>query len=149
LSTPFSESFPVFSPDGRWLAYISDESGRPDVYVRPFPGPGGKWQISAEGGSLPRWSRARNELFFESLDNRLMVAPYKVQGETFVPDKPRVWSPRPFGVRAVGWDFDLHPDGERAVVAPAPDTVTTIKQDKVVFVFDFLDDVRRATSSPK
>jgi serine/threonine-protein kinase len=149
LSTPFAESFPVFSPDGRWLAYISEESGRPEIYVRPFPGPGGKWQISADGGSLPRWSRARNELLFESLDNRLMVASYKVQGETFVPDKPRVWSPRPFAVRAVGWDFDLHPDGERAVVAPTPDAVTPVKQDKVVFVFDFLDDLRGATSSAK
>jgi hypothetical protein len=49
----------------------------------------------------------------------------------------------------VGWDFDLHPDGERAVVAPTPDAVTAVKQDKVVFVFDFLDDLRRATSSAK
>jgi len=149
LSTPFSEQFAVFSPDGRWLAYHSDESGRPEIYVRPFPGPGGKWQISADGGVLPRWSRARNELLFEGPDDRLMVASYKTQSDTFVPDKPRVWSPRPFGGRDIGWDFELHPDGERAVVAPVPDAVAPVKQDKVVFVFDFLDDLRRATSSAR
>ena len=149
LSTPFAEAYPVFSPDGRWLAYTSNDSGRNEVYVRPFPGPGGKWQVSADGGVLPRWSRARNELLFEAPGNRVMVTSYRVQGDAFVPDKPRVWSPRPFEGRPEGWDFDLHPDGERAVVAPVPEAVTTVKQDKVVFVFDFLDDVRRATSASR
>src|SRR5262249_46977553 len=55
LQTPANESGPIFSPDGRWLAYLSDESGRQEIYVRPFPGPGGKMQISTEGGTEPMW----------------------------------------------------------------------------------------------
>jgi serine/threonine-protein kinase len=143
LSTPFSEAFPIFSPDGRWLAYTSNESGRNEIYVRPFPGPGGKWQISAAGGSLARWSRVRNEVFFEATDNRLMVASYKVEGDAFRADKPRVWAERPFLLRSLGWDFDLHPDGERVAVAPVVEGQVAPKQDKAVFVFNFLDELRR------
>ena len=66
LQTPFNESAPHFSADGRWLAYISDESGRYEVYVQPYPGPGGKRQISTEGGTEPVWSRNGQELFYRS-----------------------------------------------------------------------------------
>src|SRR5215831_2798121 len=64
LSTPYSERAPMFSPDGHWLAYQSQESGHDEVYVTRFPGPSGKWQISNGGGTTPTWSRARRELFF-------------------------------------------------------------------------------------
>ena len=74
LQTPSDERYPVFSPDGRWLAYTSTESGNFQVYVRAFPDKGGKWQISSAGGAYPMWSRSGRELFFESLDNRIMVA---------------------------------------------------------------------------
>ena len=76
LNSRFSEFAPMFSPDGRWLAYVSNESGRDEVYVRPFPGPGGTWQISTGGGSDPTWSRARHELFYGTPDHRVMVASY-------------------------------------------------------------------------
>ena len=59
LNSPFREREPTFSPDGRWLAYMSNESGRDEIYVRPFPGPGGKWQVSSAGGQGPTWSRTR------------------------------------------------------------------------------------------
>jgi Tol biopolymer transport system component len=68
LRTPFNESVPRFSPDGRWLAYISNESGRFEVYVQPYPGPGGKWQISTEGGMEPVWNRNGRELFYRNRD---------------------------------------------------------------------------------
>ena len=64
-----------FSPDGRWLAYDSDESGRFEVYVRPFPGPGGRWQVSMAGGSQPHWRRDGKELTFLTSDNKLMAVP--------------------------------------------------------------------------
>lgn len=72
--TDFNEERAVFSPDGMWIAYQSDESGRNEVYIRPFPGPGGKWQVSTDGGSRPRWRRDGKELFFLGLDNKIMSA---------------------------------------------------------------------------
>ena len=66
LRTPFNESAPRFSPDGHWLAYVSDESGRYEIYVQPYPGPGGKWQISTEGGTEPVWNPNGRELFYRS-----------------------------------------------------------------------------------
>jgi len=71
LQTQFNESTPQFSPDGRWLAYASDESGRKEIYVQPYPGPGGKWQISTEGGVEPLWNRNGRELFYRS-ENKMM-----------------------------------------------------------------------------
>ena len=144
LKTPTNESEPMFSPDGRWLAYHSNESGRVEVFVRPFPGPGGKWQISAAGGAYPTWSRARHELFYTAPDNRIMVAPYTVEGDSFKADKPRLWSERITQTRPRLRSFDLHPDGERFAVAAAPaDTPADARRDKVVFIFNFFDELRR------
>jgi serine/threonine protein kinase/Tol biopolymer transport system component len=73
LRTPFNETTPRFSPDGHWLAYISDESGRFEVYVQPYPGPGGKWQISTDGGTEPIWNPNGRELFYRSSDKIMAV----------------------------------------------------------------------------
>lgn len=72
LQMPFNETGPHFSPDGKWIAYYSNESGPQQVYVQPFPPTGDKWQVSVEGGQQPEWRRDGKELFFISLDNRLM-----------------------------------------------------------------------------
>jgi eukaryotic-like serine/threonine-protein kinase len=87
----------VASPDGRWLAYASDESGAYQVHVRAFPDKGGKWQISNNGGLYPVFSRNGRELFFRTEDNRIMVAAYTGKGDSFVADKPRVWSEKKMG----------------------------------------------------
>ena len=92
LQTSADERNPAFSPDGRWLAYASNESGTYQVYVRAFPDKGGKWQISNAGGVYPVWSGNGHELFFRTGDNRIMVATYAAKADSFVPDKPRVWS---------------------------------------------------------
>jgi serine/threonine protein kinase len=78
LQTKFNEMAPQFSPDGRWLAYTSDESGRFEIYVVPYPGPGGKWQISSDGGREPLWNRNGRELFFRN-GNKMMSAPIDTQ----------------------------------------------------------------------
>lgn len=69
LNTKAQELYPEFSPDGRWLAYVSDESGRWEVYVRPFPGPGGKWQISSDSGYSPLWSHDGKKVFYISTND--------------------------------------------------------------------------------
>jgi Tol biopolymer transport system component len=87
LQTPADERHLSFSPDGRWLAYSSNESGTYQVYFRAFPDKDGKWQISNSGGAYPMWSRNARELFFDTLDNHIMVAEYTVKGDSFVADK--------------------------------------------------------------
>jgi len=86
LQAPFDEFDAQFSPDGRWIAYTSDESHRAEIYVTPFPptiaGPGGKRQVSTAGGSLLRWRRDGKEIFFMGPDRRLMAAEIEVKGGT-------------------------------------------------------------------
>jgi serine/threonine-protein kinase len=149
VNSPFSELDPAFSPDGRWIAYQSNETGRPEILVRPFPGPGGRWQVSTDGGSLATWSRTRNELFFLSPDQHIVVATYTTEGDSFKTGKPRVLSDkrlltRPRGITGLGGrSFDVHPDGDRFAVALAPETQADVKQDKVVFLFNFSDELKR------
>jgi len=74
LRTRFDEAFPRFSPDGRWIAYQSGETGRAEIYVRPYPGPGGRWQISTDGGTLPSWSADGKRIFYRWGSTLLAVA---------------------------------------------------------------------------
>jgi serine/threonine-protein kinase len=152
LNSPFQEREPMFSPDGRWLAYSSNESGRFEVYVRPFPGPVGGWQISSGGGvgtRTPAWSRTRRELFYNTPDNLITVASYTVEGESFRAEKPRLWSEAPFTLRPRQRTFDLHPDGARVAVAALPEAQAEARQDKVVFIFNFFDELRRIAPPTK
>ena len=143
LNSPASEVSPQFSPDGRWIAYFSNEATTNfDVYVRPFPGPGGKWRVSMEGGIYPHWSATANELLFLGLSQPLiMVAPYAVVGDSPRLDKPRIWSPT--GYRGIGLNkpYDVHPDGKRLALIAATDQAGIV-QDKVVFVFNFSEHLR-------
>jgi len=143
LSKEGAQFEPMFSPDGQWIAYHSSESGRFEVYVRPFPGPGASWRISTDGGQLATWSRTRPEIVYANLNNQLMVASYKVEGVTFNVDKPRLWSERRFMPRPRLRSFTMHPDGERVVLAATPDAENAVKQDKLVFIFNFFDELRR------
>jgi len=133
-----------FSSDGRWMAYVSNESGTDQVYVRAFPDKGGKWQISNRGGTWPMWSRNGRELFFETLDNHIMVAAYAVKGDSFAADKPRVWSEKQLGTSGGRKNVDLAPDGKRIVILMRVETEQGQKaQSHVIFLENFVDDVRR------
>ena len=85
LHGEFDENTGDFSPDGRWVAYESNESGRYEIYVQPFPGPGGKWQVSTNGGTAPVWRRDGKELFYVAPDRKLMAVPVKT-GAVFEPE---------------------------------------------------------------
>ena len=143
LASAAAESGPAFSPDGHWLAYASSESGRPEVYVRPFGGGEGQRKISVgQGGLNPLWSRARNEIFYlEPISGQMaiMVAEYRTDGQSFQVDRPRRWYPGLItAVRPVR-PYDLHPDGNRIVIAKPPDAEP---QRKPVFVVNFFDELR-------
>src|ERR1700722_6274106 len=105
----------TFSPDGRWLAYASSESGTIQIYVVPFPGPGGRWQISPRFGVEPRWSKSGHELFY--LDGSGLVAvPYAVEKNTFQPGQPQVLFAKNFEMRAPLGSYDVMPDGQHFVM---------------------------------
>jgi eukaryotic-like serine/threonine-protein kinase len=151
LSAPYIEGSPQFSPDGRWIAYLSNESGANELYVRPFPAPGGKWQISNGDADDPNWSRTKRELLFASArDFRIMRAPYTVDGDSFRAEKPQPWSDGLWATRPrpPSRDFDLHPDGQRFAIA-AGQTSIDAKVDKVVLAFNFFDELKRLTSAKK
>jgi Tol biopolymer transport system component len=83
LQTEFNEGLAQLSPDSRWMAFTSEQSGRPDVYVRPFPRAGRQWTISASGGQAPRWRGDGKELFFVAADGKLMAVPVKATAAAF------------------------------------------------------------------
>ena len=112
VSSPFRDYRGRFSPDGRWVVYESDESGRSEVYVVPFHGNSGKWQVSTRGGSDPCWSRDGREIFYLSPDRQLMSVPVTT-GENFVPGTPQPMfrvQVEPGPRRNV---YDVSPDGKR------------------------------------
>jgi serine/threonine-protein kinase len=149
LGTPFIEVAPAFSPDGRWLAYASDQSGTLEVYVRPFPGPGGRWQISTGGGTYPLWSRDGRELLFETLDYRVMAVSYTAKGDSFAAGKPRVWTET--RLRSVGGtsNYDLAPDGKRLAAMVADDATGDKPPTHLTFLLNFFDELRRRAPASK
>ena len=149
LSEPYAEGLPAFSPDGRWLAYTSEESGRPEVYVRPFPGLQSRTKVSVDSGVHPIWAatgRTADErrLFYVSLDAALWAVPYQAIGDAFVPGKPRLWAP-PGALLPRGRSLDLHPDGKRFAAlkgTPPPE------RQHLSLLLDVFSEVRRLLQTP-
>jgi Tol biopolymer transport system component len=113
LAEPHSESNGVVSPDGRWLAYQSNESGRDEIYVRPFPHVNsGRWQVSADGGTRPLWSRDGRELFYYLPPGVIMAATIG-PGSSFTPGKPTVVLKGTYLSPQTGRMYDVSPDGRR------------------------------------
>jgi dipeptidyl aminopeptidase/acylaminoacyl peptidase len=134
-ATPFLQSasneiLGRFSPDGRWIAYISNESGKEEVYVVPFPGPGGKWQISTAGGRAPLWTRGGREIVYQAPGDEIMAVEVR-SAPTFQSGIPKAL----FKTRLrppPGGQFDVTPDGERFLVNlrpgdQIPDAVTLVQ----------------------
>jgi serine/threonine-protein kinase len=134
---------PAFSPDGKFLAYSSSESGPNEVFVRSFPGPGGKWKISAADGKFPAWSQTTRELFFLGADDRIMVVSYTTEGGAFSAGRPRPWSPTQVRRDGVRQNFDVSADGTRVVIFPLPATEQTEATLHATFLLNFFDEVRR------
>ena len=120
VNSAFTEAEPAFSPDGRWLAYHSNESGNFEVYVRPFPGPGRQVAGFHRRRRCSEVSRNGKELFYLTPDGKIMVVAYTVSGDSFHAAKPQLWSPGQFTDRGANVNFALHPDGKRFAVLKAP-----------------------------
>jgi Tol biopolymer transport system component/predicted Ser/Thr protein kinase len=141
LRTRFDEAGPRFSPDGRWLAYMSDESGRYEIYVQPYPGPGGKWQISTEGGGEPVWNPNGRELFYRSGD-KMMAAEIATQSG-FAAGTPRMlfegrYEPAPFPIA----NYDVSPDGQRfLMLKPAEQAQAAPTQ--IIVVLNWFEELKR------
>ena len=140
LRTPFREAYGVFSPNGRWVAYHSNESGRPEIYVRPFVPPGaagtagataaGQWQVSTAGGILPTWRSDGNELYYVNPDGAMMAAPITVNGATLEPGAPVMLFPtHMFGGGTdiqFGRQYDVSADGRFLISTVLSEAVAPI-----------------------
>jgi Tol biopolymer transport system component len=118
LRSAANEWAATFSPDGHWVAYVSDESGRPEIYVRPFSGPGSKSQVSIDGGTAPVWSRDGREMFFAKGDT-LFAAPVQFT-PTFSSGAPKRLLSGPFSFDAYTVNYDVTPDGQQFLVPRSP-----------------------------
>jgi len=123
LQTPFNELYPDLSPDGRWLAYVSNQSGRAEVYVQPYPGPGARQQISVDGGTAPAWSRDGRELFYitalsvggQAALTKMMVVPVQSK-PAFTAGTPRLLFEGRYGATSNIRGYDVAPDGRFLMV---------------------------------
>ena len=147
LNTKSAEFYPEFSPDGRWMAYDSDESGREEVYVRPFPGPGGKWQISHEGGIEPLWARNGKQLFYRW--QKQVWAVDILTEPTFRPGKPRLLFEQP-GFLSAGpirtWDLSL--DGQRFLMVKLDERKPTVVTE-MILVQNWFEELKRLAPTGK
>jgi len=122
------ELMAAVSPDGKWLAYGSDESGRDQLYVQPYPGPGSRVQISTDGGSKPRWSRDGRELFYRH-GNKMMAVSVETR-PAFKVAAPRVLFEGNYWI--AGWDYDIMPDGQRFVMIKEEEQAGALAQIEVI-----------------
>jgi dipeptidyl aminopeptidase/acylaminoacyl peptidase len=113
LTGSADEHSPVFSPDGRWLAYVSNETGQNEVYVRSFPMMGGAVQVSARGGRQPRWSPTGDEVFYRG-EEGMIAATVSTSPSFRVRGRKVLFDDKPYLTHQYGSStYDVHPDGER------------------------------------
>jgi Tol biopolymer transport system component len=155
VNSNFREADPSISPDGRWLAYSSNESGRLEVYVRPYPSGAGRWQVSDNGGGFPRWSGKGRELFYR-VDDGLMAASIEGVGDSLRTGKPTRLFTAAFRGGATGVaiggntfaDYDVSADGQRFVMFPASDAEST-NRGIVTLVTPWFDQLSRTFATTR
>ena len=144
LSTPADEDSPKLSPDGRFVAYVSNESGRSEIYVRPFPNGDGRWQASVSGGTQPRWRSDGKELYYVENQDVLMAVPVTT-GQGLVLERPqRLFESADLSFQGLSnWpQYDVSADGQRFLMStPAPGQKATPPSIRIVehWVEEFRD----------
>jgi serine/threonine-protein kinase len=146
LASPFSEDSPVFSPDGHWLAYVSNESGESEIYARPYPGPGSKWPISSGGGTEPVWAKNGRELFFRNGD-KIMSAEI-IMHPKFSSGKPKVILQGNYERSPVSRaNYDVSPDGRRFIMIKESGREAAPTQLNIVF--NWFEELKSRARSPR
>jgi len=150
LQEKYSENDPRISPDGRWMAYASNESGKSEVYVRPFPDLNkGRWQISTSGGNTPLWSPQGRELYYH-IGDAAMAVPVETE-PAFKPGKPTVLFRGTKNLSSAGIDmtdftyWDVHPDGKRFLTLKE---AATEAPRKINIVLNWLDELKQRVPVP-
>jgi eukaryotic-like serine/threonine-protein kinase len=146
--TRFADAYPALSPDGRWLAYSSDESGRTEVYVQPYPGPGLRQPVSANGGTGPAWSHDGRELFYtttqalggQATSTRMMVVPVTLR-PTFTAGAPRQLFEGRFGATAGIRSYDVTADGRRFLMVQQKER-PAVAAAEMILVQNWLEEVK-------
>ncbi|MEE8326649.1 MAG: protein kinase [candidate division NC10 bacterium] len=143
LATPYTEDGPMFSPDGRWLAYVSDESGQREVYVQPYPGPGPRHPISAGGGRAPTWSGKGDELFYRSGDStQMMVVPVETEPE-FQAGTPQVLFEGQYRSDQGDAHYDVTPDGQRFLMIKESSGDSGESPPELIVVLNWFEELKR------
>jgi serine/threonine protein kinase/Tol biopolymer transport system component len=140
-----SIGMPMFSPDGHWVAYASTSTTVPQIFVIPFPGPGGKWQVSTDGGDEALWSKSGHDLFFRS-GTKLVSVPFTVDKNTFVPGRQQVLFQDRFEARVPFPSYDVTPDSQHFVVFQFPGGKRADILEPTV-VLNWFDEVRRQVAA--
>ncbi len=145
LQTKFDERNGIVSPDGRWLAYESNSSGRFEIYVRPFPNVGGgQWEVSTAGGRQPLWARSGKELLYFGSDGALLRVPVEASGATWNAGTPmKLLEGRYYTGTGSGRAYDVSPDGLRFLMIKAPGGDSTASSPSVIVVQHFDEELKR------
>ncbi len=145
LNTSFREVTPMLSPNGRWLAYASNESGRSEIYVRIFPDVGGgRWQVSTEGGQEPLWSRDGRELFYRSYDKKIVSVAVDIEPE-FELGTRKILFEDVYVKRYQHSNYDIHPNNDRFVMVKPRDMQSV----EMIVVLDWFEELKRLVPTEK
>ena len=142
VKSEFCNDWPAVSPDGRWMAYHSNVSGRIEIYVERYPDLGNRQQISTTGGRIPAWSRDGREMFFSSLDNRQMLAVAVKTGATLVAGRPQVLFESSMASQNGSRPFDVAPDG-RFFIIRSGQTEAGVAAPNLILVQHWIEELKR------
>jgi serine/threonine-protein kinase len=142
LVSDFFEVYPAFSPDGRWIAYTSLESGAYEIYVRAFPDKGQPRQISAHGGTVAAWARDGRRLFYQTAEQRIMVVDWSVSDGVSQPGQPRYWTDTRLADVGLGPSFDVAPDGRVAALMIPLQSPSRQPANQVTLVLNLFSELR-------
>jgi Tol biopolymer transport system component len=151
VGTPFDERGAIFSPNGRWVAYVSNKSGVNDIYARPFPGPGAEATISVGGGAEPVWGSSGRELFYRR-ESKLMAVRIEERGGSLVVSSPTLVFDDPYrpdtgGAQGGVANYDIAPDGKRFVMVDEPQRMAATQIARIEVILNWLDELKRRVPS--